>query len=96
LATEDPAFAEVLAALRTQDELARLVQLVSFVQGAGGRAALDAAVADGTLRQVLALPDAAVTLVRDSGSLQAGAGRGTPSLGSRLERGRGAGECTST
>lgn len=71
LAAEDPAFAEVLAALRTQDELARLVQLVSIVQGAGGRAALDAAVADGTLRQVSALPDAAVTLVRDSGSLQA-------------------------
>jgi hypothetical protein len=70
LAAEDPAFAEVLGALRTQEELAKLVQLVGLVQGAGGRAALDAAVADGTLRQVLALPDAAVTLVSDGGSLQ--------------------------
>ncbi len=70
LAAEDPAFAEILETLHTQEELAKLVQLVGIVQEAGGRAALNAAVADGALRQVLALPDAAVTLVRDSGSLQ--------------------------
>lgn len=70
LAAEDPNFAALLATLRTQEELAKLVQLVGIVQEAGGRAALDAAVANDTLRQVLALPDAAITLVRDSGSLQ--------------------------
>lgn len=70
LAATDPAFASVLESLQTQEELAKLVQLVGIVQETGGRAALDAAVADGSLRQVLALPDAAVTLVRDSGSLQ--------------------------
>lgn len=70
IAAEDPVFAALLDSLRTQEELAKLVQLVAIVQGAGGRAALDAAIADGSLRQVLALPDAAVTLVRDSGSLQ--------------------------
>jgi len=71
LAAEDAVFADLLAALHSQEELAKLVQLVGIVQEAGGRAALDAAVADDSLRQVLALPDAAVTLVRDSGSLQA-------------------------
>lgn len=70
LAAADPAFAALLETLRTQEELAKLVQLVAIVQEAGGRAALDAAVADGSLHQVLTLPDAAVTLVRDSGSLQ--------------------------
>ncbi|HAJ35897.1 MAG TPA: hypothetical protein DCL15_09405 [Chloroflexi bacterium] len=70
LAAEDPDFAALLATLHTQEELTKLVQLVGIVQEAGGRAALDAAVADDTLRQVLALPDVAITLVRDSGSLQ--------------------------
>lgn len=71
LAAEDTDFAALVGSLQSQEQLAKLVQLVSIVQGAGGRAALDAAVADGSLRQVLDLPDAAVTLVRAQGSLQA-------------------------
>lgn len=71
LAAEDPAFAELLASLESQEQLSRLVQLVGVVMANGGRTALDAAVADGSLRRVLSLPDAAVTIVRDVGSLQA-------------------------
>ncbi len=71
LAAEDPAFAELLASLQSQEQLSRLVQLVGVVMANGGRAALDAAVADGSLRRVLDLPEAAVTIVRDLGSLQA-------------------------
>ncbi|MBK8796554.1 MAG: hypothetical protein IPM07_09370 [Anaerolineales bacterium] len=70
LAAEDAAFAELLGSLQSQEQLAKLVQLVGIVQNAGGQAALDAAIADGSLQKVVALPDAAVTLVRDSGSLQ--------------------------
>lgn len=70
LAAEDAAFAALLGSLQSQEQLAKLVQLVGIVQAAGGRDALTAAVAGGSLRQVVALPDAAVTIVRDSGSLQ--------------------------
>ncbi|MFO7633334.1 MAG: hypothetical protein R6W76_12375, partial [Caldilinea sp.] len=70
LATENPRFADLLASLQSQEQLAKLVQLVGIVLSGEGHAALDAAVADDTLRQVVSLPDAAVTLVRDSGSLQ--------------------------
>lgn len=70
LAAEDAAFAELLGSLQSQEQLAKLVQLVGLVQNAGGQAALDAAIADGSLQKVVALPDAAVALVRDSGSLQ--------------------------
>ncbi|MCS6827583.1 MAG: hypothetical protein NZ553_13290 [Caldilinea sp.] len=71
LAAENPAFAELLASLQSQEQLSRLVQLVGVVMANGGRTTLDAAVADGSLRRVLDLPEAAVTIVRDVGSLQA-------------------------
>jgi len=70
LAAEDAAFADLLASLQSQEQLAKLVQLVGLLLAGEGRVALDAAVADGSLRRVLELPDAAMTLVRDSGSLQ--------------------------
>lgn len=83
LAAEDAAFAELLASLQSQEQLAKLVQLVGIVSAGEGRAALDAAVADGSLRQVIDLPDAAVTIVRDTGSLQAALAWGA-AVGSRL------------
>lgn len=83
LAAEDAAFADLLASLQSQEQLAKLVQLVGIVSAGEGRAALDAAVADGSLRQVLELPDAAVTIVRDSGSLQT-ALAWSDAVGSRL------------
>lgn len=70
IAAEDESFAALLAGLGSQEQLAKLVALVSVVLANGGRPALDTAVTDGTLARVLDLPDAAVTLVRESGSLQ--------------------------
>ncbi|MCB0069235.1 MAG: hypothetical protein KDD77_18860, partial [Caldilineaceae bacterium] len=70
IAAEDEDFAALLAGLGSQEQLAKLVAVVSVVMTDGGRSVLDAAVADGTLARVLDLPDAAVTLVRESGSLQ--------------------------
>ena len=83
LAAEDAAFADLLASLQSQEQLAKLVQLVGIVSAGEGRAALDAAVADGSLRQVIDLPDAAVTIVRDRGSLQT-ALAWSDAVGSRL------------
>ena len=83
IAAEDDRFAALLAGLGSQEQLAKLVAVVSVVMANGGRPVLDAAVADGTLARVLDLPDAAVTLVRESGSLQT-ALAWSDAVGSRL------------
>jgi len=83
LADADKSFAELLASLGSQEQLAKLVAVVSVVMANGGRPALTAAVADGSLARVLDLPDAAVTLVRTSGSLQTALAWGD-AVGSRL------------
>ena len=83
IAAEDEDFAALLAGLGSQEQLAKLVAVVSVVMTDGGRSVLDAAVADGTLARVLDLPDAAVTLVRESGSLQT-ALAWSDAVGSRL------------
>jgi len=83
IAAADERFAALLASLGSQEQLAKLVTVVSIVIGAGGRPALDTAMADGTLERVLDLPDAALTLVRESGSLQT-ALAWSDAVGSRL------------
>ena len=70
LAAEDAAFASLVASLQTQEQLARLVMLVRILQADGGQERLAAAVRDGTLRQGVDLPEAAVELVQQNRSLQ--------------------------
>lgn len=70
LAAEDAAFASLVASLQTQEQLARLVTLVRILQAEGGRERLAAAVRDGTLRQGVDLPDAAIELMQQNRSLQ--------------------------
>ncbi|MBW7883032.1 MAG: hypothetical protein H3C34_10415 [Caldilineaceae bacterium] len=83
LAAADPDFANLLSGLTTQDELARVATLVDILLAGGGEPALKAAVADGTLRRVLVLPESAVAIVRDTGSLET-ALAWSEAVGSRL------------
>ncbi|MBU6350318.1 MAG: hypothetical protein KGS73_09220 [Chloroflexi bacterium] len=70
LAAEDAVFASLVASLQTQEQLARLVTLVRILQADGGQERLAAAVRDGTLRQGVDLPEAAIELVQQNRSLQ--------------------------
>ncbi len=67
LADENPAFNEILA---QSNDLANAAEWVDAALGAAGRSALDAAIADGSLAVVLALPPAAVEIMVQSGSFQ--------------------------
>lgn len=68
LADESPAFA---ALLDTQPDLVRTAALVDAALAGPGRAALDAAVADGSFERMLALPPAASELLAAAGSFEA-------------------------
>lgn len=58
------------------------MDLVGIVQANGGAAALDAAIADGSLGAITNLPAGAVTLAAESGSLRSALQAGTmPSAG---------------
>ena len=70
LAAANPQFAAILERLGSSEQVARLVDLVGIVQANGGAAALDGAIADGSLQAVANLPAGAVTLAAESGSLQ--------------------------
>jgi hypothetical protein len=70
LAAADPQFGAILQGLTSSEQVARLVDLVGIVQQNGGDAALQAAIADGSLAAVVNLPAGAVTLAAESGSLQ--------------------------
>lgn len=85
LAASDPDFAALLQDLQTEEQFSRLVELVGLVQANGGRAELDRVVADGTLRKIVDLPASAVTVARDSGSLEQ-ALRWHEAVGSRLDQ----------
>ncbi len=67
LADENPAFNELLA---QSDNLANAAEWVDAILGAAGRSELDAAIADGSLAAVLALPPAAVEIMTQSGSFE--------------------------
>jgi hypothetical protein len=67
LAEENPAFADLLA--RSED-LAKMAELVDETLAVQGRSALEAAIADGSLEAVMALPPSAVEVLAHTGSLQ--------------------------
>jgi hypothetical protein len=70
LAAANPQFGAILGGLASSAEVARLVDLVGIVQANGGDAALQAAIADGTLAAAANLPPGAVTIAAENGSLQ--------------------------
>lgn len=70
LAAANSQFAAVLAEMSSPEQVARLVDLVGIVQQNGGEAALNQAIADGSLAAVANLPASAVTLAAETGSLQ--------------------------
>ena len=70
LAAANPPFAAILESMTSSEQVARLVDLVGIVQENGGEAALQQAIADGSLLAVVNLPAGAVTLAAESGALQ--------------------------
>ncbi len=70
LAAANPQFADILGSMASSEQVARLVGLVGMVQANGGEAALQAAIADGTLAAVANLPASAAPLAAENKSLQ--------------------------
>jgi len=70
LADEDQAFQAILARLDTPDELSKLVNLVGILLPTVGHDGLLAAVDDGSFDALYQLPDTAMKIVEDSGSIQ--------------------------
>ncbi len=62
-------FDAILQGIETQDQLAKLVNLVGAILSTQGRPALDSAISDGSLSRALSLPASAPQLVEALGSL---------------------------
>jgi hypothetical protein len=70
LAAANPQFGAILGSMASSEQVARLVDLVGIVQANGGEAALQQAIADGTLAATANLPAGAVTIAAEGGSLE--------------------------
>ena len=69
LADSNPQFKSILDGLEDQTQLAKLVNLTGAIMTAQGRAAVDSAIADGSLERALSLPASAPELLAAVGSL---------------------------
>ncbi len=69
LAASNPQFKSILDGLEDQAQLAKLVNLTGAIMTAQGRAAVDSAIADGSLERALSLPASAPELLAAVGSL---------------------------
>ncbi|MFN8439993.1 MAG: hypothetical protein U0175_04440 [Caldilineaceae bacterium] len=69
LSASNPQFKSILERVETQEQLAKLVNMTGAIMNAQGRAALDSAIADGSLERALSLPSSAPQLMAAVGSL---------------------------
>jgi hypothetical protein len=71
LADTNPAFATILGAMETPEQVAQLVALVTLLRKTGGEEGLAAAITDGTLQKAANLPVGALTIAQETGSITA-------------------------
>lgn len=83
LAAQDEVFSDFLKTVESEDGLERLVGIVDALTLSQRQPAIDAAINSGELAAVLALPEGAVQIVRDTGSIEVAAAWGKIA-GSRL------------